>query len=149
MYVNWSSVPSSSGQGGAWLVYALLDPRDESVRYVGITNHPMEHRLASHIRSPTSRRMRAWFDELAEQGASPVCRLLSGCNDKWEQAERGWIAWFRKRGDLLNIDPGGNCRDKHGNLISEKKHRLDPWRFHRSSKASKLAEISKRQMSRK
>lgn len=146
-FVHWSTVPASSEGGGLWMIYALLDPRDSTVRYVGVTNRPLNVRLSGHMSSPASRGVKAWIRELVGLSSRPGIRLLSAPRDKWEDAERGWISWFRARGDLLNVDPGGICRDRNGNLIKKRKHKQDPWRMVRGSKRAKLAEVSRRQMS--
>jgi hypothetical protein len=167
-FVLWSSVPAAAVANGPWQIYALVDPRDERVRYVGVTIRPLFDRLADHIEKPTNREMRRWFADLDAQGSAPSVRLLIGVSDAWEDAERGWIAWFRARGELLNIDPGGICRDHKGKPIKArmkpdgghdaptkarwrrkaKKVRgpADPWAKTRGSTADKAAEISARQM---
>lgn len=165
MFVEWSTVPATSESGGAWLIYALLDPRDLRVRYVGMTRSSLDERLAGHRKQPTNKAMRRWFRDLTEAGKEPVARLLSAPRDRWEDAERGWIAWFRQRGELLNVDPGGNCRKAGGAPIASKmrppapwnakgrhgkrSHRPkknDPWSHVRKTAAAKVAEVSRRQM---
>lgn len=157
-FVNWADVPASRESGGVWMIYALIDPRDDSVRYVGVTNRPLNVRLSGHIKKPTNRGTRAWIADLSANGITPMIRLLSAPRNDWEQAERGWIAWFRERGALLNVDPGGICRTRGGKLIkrvpakarahSKKKRArvIDPWAHRRESQSARLAEISRRQM---
>lgn len=96
-------------------IYALFDPRDRRVRYVGRTSRSLAARLALHLEKPTNYSMARWFDELRSAGLCPdVTTLEHVADEEWEAAERGWIAWFRKRGRLLNIDLGGNHRDGMG-----------------------------------
>jgi hypothetical protein len=96
-------------------IYALVDPRDDRVRYVGKTRKTLPARLALHLESPTNRSMAAWFAELARALLAPAPVVLEFVSDdEWQAAERGWIHWFRERGQLLNIDPGGDHRDRTG-----------------------------------
>lgn len=117
-FVPWSSVPASQPHiQGPWLIYALVDPGDDCVRYVGMTSESLEIRLDGHIKQPTNRKMREWIAGLKAAGTTPLIRLLIAVDHGWQRAERAWIAWFLKRGELLNVDPGGLCRDKSGRLI--------------------------------
>lgn len=174
-YVPWSEVPAAKTESGPWQIYALLDPRDETVRYVGVTKNELPMRLCGHMAQPTNRGMKSWIAELFSAGLRPKIRLLIGVRYGWEDAERGWIAWFRARGMLLNMDPGGVCRDKRGRPIkrmmrpdgaydvgkmsrrAKRKQRKankaaareaarDPWRRVRNTPAAIAAETSARQM---
>jgi hypothetical protein len=51
-------------------VYALVDPRDNRVRYVGATKKPLKVRLNGHMTNP-ARRIRTWVDALAAGGLMP------------------------------------------------------------------------------
>jgi hypothetical protein len=89
--------------------------------------------------------MRAWLGDLRAAGIVPQIRLLSASTAGWEAAERGWISWFRERGDLLNVDPGGNCRDAKGKLKPTRKIKRT-FKSPGMSPSARLAEISRRQM---
>lgn len=52
-------------------VYALIDPRDHKIRYVGKTEKPMLSRLASHLATPTNPAMRVWITTLSLKGLTP------------------------------------------------------------------------------
>jgi hypothetical protein len=100
------------------VIYALIDKRDGRVRYVGKTDRPVNDRLAFHLRNPTNRAMAEWFRSLAAEGRKPAIRVLERVSRaEWEDAERGWIQWFRDRGDLLNVDPGGVWRSPSGRAL--------------------------------
>jgi hypothetical protein len=112
-FVRWADVPATTDTGlGPWLIYALVDPSDEGVRYVGVTNGDLEKRRRGHIAKPTNRMMRRWLVTCPE----PSIRVLFCATTHWDHAEQGWIEWFRERGELLNVDPGGMCRGKDGKL---------------------------------
>lgn len=93
------------------VIYALADRRDMLVRYVGVTRAGnLDERLRRHLACPTNGAMGTWL-----ASAQPVMSTLEYVSRaEWEDAERGWIFWFRSRGRLLNCDPGGIYRDGTG-----------------------------------
>jgi len=96
-------------------IYALWDPRDGGIRYIGVTNKKLGARLDRHFKSPTNAAMRGWFAELFSAGRGPRIELLEKVPpEEWEDAERGWIHWCRQQGELLNVDRGGMARDSAG-----------------------------------
>lgn len=52
------------------VLYALVDPRDQAVRYVGQTTRPLAVRLAGHLTNPAPR-VGTWLRELNEHGVLP------------------------------------------------------------------------------
>lgn len=99
-------------QQAGGVVYALLDPRNGKVCYVGHTTQSLDKRLSNHLaaakRSP-DRPVCTWINELAEQGCCPVVRALElvGPDSSWEKRERWWIALYRQIGWLSNLTDGG------------------------------------------
>lgn len=87
------------------LIYGLLDPRDQSLRYVGKTHKRRELRLAEHLeaaRSGRSSHLYNWIREVLEAGFEPeifVLERVPGDQD-WEEAERRQIAKWRSRGTI-------------------------------------------------
>lgn len=59
---------SRSRQG---TIYALIDPRDGKIRYIGKTTQTILNRLAGHIAQPTNPAMRVWINSLSLQGLTP------------------------------------------------------------------------------
>jgi hypothetical protein len=100
------------------VIYALVDPRDDSIRYVGKTEKRIAQRLEEHIRFPVNRGTGAWIAELRAAGMFPRIEPITCCGEQWwEGKEAYWIRWLRIRGvRLLNRDPGGVCRFKNGKL---------------------------------
>ena len=92
-------------------IYALCDPRDGRVRYVGKSNNP-EHRLLHHVKpsSPSHLPLIRWVNKLRGLGMRPVVRRIMAIpRDGWQEWERHWIQAFRWAGeDLLNITDGGD-----------------------------------------
>ncbi len=91
-----------------WIIYALVDPRNNAVRYVGRAHEP-QIRLRGHIRSeraatPVKYR---WLRELEKNGLLPRVEVLEGVYGSIEDAdvrERIWIQHFKNVGaELTNI----------------------------------------------
>ena len=93
-----------------YIIYALVDPRDESVRYIGITDN-MPMRFKQHLReagSITAKGM--WLAELQRYGLRPAVRILEEIQIEKtqryvvEERERYWIQAFEQSGaSLTNI----------------------------------------------
>lgn len=82
-------------------IYALIDPRNRTIRYVGKTSD-LKARLLSHIhRSHIS--LEAWITELKEAGVLPVMEILEETIEKKStKVERKWIAYYSENKMLLN-----------------------------------------------
>lgn len=130
----------ASTVGGRVTIYALVDPRDDTVRYVGKTTN-VSRRLKQHVESGQgTARMRAWVREVSESGATvQIERLSLETDDTWEDAERAWIGFFRARGKIYNVNNGG------GGTCSasiDPRH-LDPRRLARLAAAARKAGITR------
>lgn len=92
-----------------WIIYLLLDPRTDAVRYVGVTHG--RTRLAEHVYS--AKRLRThtatWIRSLLREGLRPIQREIEqGCGGGWVEREMHWIAEYRSCGaDLTNHTNGG------------------------------------------
>jgi hypothetical protein len=94
-------------------IYALVDPRCGSCRYVGKTKGTIENRLKGHFADARRRcyehvpRFR-WINKLAKQGLAPSVIALEICAGNWREAEKRWIRYFRECGcSILNVTDGG------------------------------------------
>jgi group I intron endonuclease len=94
-------------------IYVLVDPRDQTIRYVGITAKPLEQRLIEHLREINRRKIHShrkhWIALLARRGYRPIILPLQTVedDDRWE-AERYWIRYYRDLGcRLVNNTDGG------------------------------------------
>lgn len=58
-------------------VYALVDPRDNTIRYIGKTEQPVHTRLGQHLAYPTNPAMRIWINVLGLQGMSPRSEVVA------------------------------------------------------------------------
>lgn len=90
-----------------WSVYALVDPRDEQVRYVG-KSVAVETRIKAHLRDRSATRKARWVRALQREGRVPEVLILETGAGDWQGAEVKWIAYFRAAGcDLTNATSGG------------------------------------------
>ena len=94
-----------------WHIYALIDPRYETVRYVGWTMNPAR-RLRAHCASAerTQSHKGHWLRSLLAAGLRPTMSIVEdGEGDGWQIAERKWIAHYRSAGArLTNATNGGD-----------------------------------------
>lgn len=91
------------------LVYTLTDPRNNEVRYVGVTIQKLQARLRGHLRYKGKDHRTAWVQSLLREGVIPVIDQIDvvPIEDRGE-AEQRWIAIYRERGaDLTNGTDGG------------------------------------------
>lgn len=94
------------------IIYALLDPSDYAVRYVGYAlDGP--RRLESHLQQSLKARghKAAWIRLLRARGERPIMVILEDLPSDvdWRVNERWWIARMRELGcDLTNGTDGGD-----------------------------------------
>jgi group I intron endonuclease len=88
-------------------IYALHDPRDWAIVYVGKSNRP-EKRLQEHHRIP-EKGVKDLIADLQNAGLWLQQTILQRCNQsEWIFWERFWIAVARNAGcRLLNLSDGG------------------------------------------
>jgi hypothetical protein len=90
-------------------IYALIDPRDEKIRYIGQSIKP-DKRYEQHLNEiETNPGKIGWINGLEIRGLKPEMKILEVANEKtWQDRERWWIERGREFGwPLLNIAPGG------------------------------------------
>jgi GIY-YIG catalytic domain/NUMOD3 motif len=111
---NFDELSALVGEGREWFVYALKDPRNGDVRYVGWTVD-LKRRLYLHVwhsdkeKEKNSWKAR-WIRSVIADGFHPEITVLeSGIGTGWKQAEPKWIAHFRALGsNLTNLTDGGD-----------------------------------------
>jgi len=90
--------------------YALVDPRNLQVKYVGCSSNPRA-RLSHHCTNKSSTTVSKWIAELKQQDMRPeMVELESGLNyEKGRESEHFWIQYFKFLGAvLLNVRAGGD-----------------------------------------
>lgn len=105
-----------------YTVYALIDPRDNSVRYVGITERPINKRLAGHLLGNDGNKTKiAWISELDRLGISPIIRPLEQIKGRKETLEREqyWIQHFLSLGAPLTNIMGNPSASKSRGLFGK------------------------------
>lgn len=91
-------------------IYALMDPRDNQVRYVGKSNEP-RRRFSKHLRAAQDCPRIRWIRALQRLNLEPGLEILEEVyKSAWEGAEQSWIAYFLHEGaDLTNMTGGGDA----------------------------------------
>jgi DNA-binding XRE family transcriptional regulator len=95
-----------------WSVYALIDPRDNTIRYIGITTNTAV-RLDQHLGDAGKKSEKGkWLTELKQSSLSPMLRVLETINTTGDtraiarDRERYWIQTFLQSGAHLVNDFG-------------------------------------------
>lgn len=104
-------------------VYALTDPRNDSVHYVGLSTsgmmRPQQH-WSDVFNRNKGKALRPWFEDLVGSGIRYQIKILECCEDieYLRCAERSWIARYRQaREPLANITAGGETMSEKGKNI--------------------------------
>ena len=92
------------------VIYGLVDPRTENIRYIGKTNQKLQARLRAHINERASCHRCNWIAELRRAGLEPNIVPIETCARwSWQETERFWIKAFRLAGaQLTNNTSGGD-----------------------------------------
>lgn len=139
----------------SWVVYALKDPRDGAVRYVGFTRKGVENRLGRHIYNATREGAPAfdysvarWIRKLRSAGVNPIIEQIESGTGDWASREQFHIARMSAEGcDLTSVALGGHfmmppeARRRAGEKL---KTRIFTAEHRRRISASKLAAKTKR-----
>ncbi len=103
-----------------YTVYALLDPRDDSIRYIGLTATDVHRRLQRHLKETDINPAKiAWIRELRELNLTPIPWELEHIEEQKQAVfkEKFWINFCLFGGEpLLNItDTENKPTMKRGN----------------------------------
>lgn len=99
-------------------IYVLIDPRDNSIRYVGKTNNEKE-RYKNHLNSLRDKNThkRNWINQLKSIGLKPIMKVIEEIEiDKWKERESFYINHYKLLGFKLT-----NCSDGGEGLIKANK----------------------------
>lgn len=133
--------PNCKNSPGEWVfIYALADPLDGRIRYIGKSIRPT-HRLTNHCNEkPTCHRTK-WIHSLLKEGRRPVLGVLERISPggNWQVAERAWISYARENGwPLVNGTDGG---DGVSGLSQESKDRMSRTWLGRKHSPESIAKI--------
>jgi GIY-YIG catalytic domain len=84
-----SREPDFEAKWPARHIYALVDPRDETIHYIGQTSNP-KARLSGHF-SGFSAGSSQWVEKLRGAGFRPIFHLLETCEGNVDLREQYWI----------------------------------------------------------
>lgn len=91
-------------------IYALIDPRDDQIRYIGKSNKP-NSRFSRHCQSQVdvNTHKRNWINNLMSSGLLPELLIIDEVSiDEWIFWERFYISLFKTYGfNLVNCSSGG------------------------------------------
>lgn len=97
------------------LIYGLIDPRNNELRYVGKTENNLLARLRSHVHRAVVERptlhVSRWLATMISDGVRPEIMLLETVpiGGDWIEAECFWIEAMRALGcRMTNLTPGGD-----------------------------------------
>lgn len=83
-----------------WIIYALVDPRDDTIRYIGRTIQK-KVRLQQHLNEVNINKEKdRWLKELKKQGLAPKMETLETLECRESEAEKRERQWIRH---LLSI----------------------------------------------
>lgn len=114
-------------------IYALKDPENGEIRYVGKSDNPKK-RLCCHLTRSNEKCHRAsWIKSLASRELKPALEIIDEVpKSEWPQWEVAYIEFFLEQGcELVNGTPGGDC----GPSTLGKKHTKE-WRAAHSARMS-------------
>ena len=101
---------------GQFTVYALIDPDDQLIHYVGQTCNPQK-RLVDHLsRWPLQVAKTIWIESLKERGKRPIMQTLEVVPSRRIALERekAWIDHFLQKGmPLVNVTDKGIISIQH------------------------------------
>jgi hypothetical protein len=129
-------------------IYALIDPRNDKVKYIGKSNTPRQ-RTIDHISearvSKDKYKKLQWIRSLLKEGLKPTLEILDEvCENQWKFWEQHYISLYKSWGfNLCNHDNGGlgNSRMtlEMRNKISAKLKGNIPWNKGRKRTADERA----------
>jgi len=106
-------------------IYALVDPRNKSIRYVGWTSQLPEKRLCAHLSEARLGKISHrynWLRELLREDLKPEITILEEISyPEREEKERYWIAYFGRESLVNGTDGGeGSLGYKHSPEVLER-----------------------------
>ena len=119
-------------------IYALIDPRTDTLRYVGMTSRSPIIRFKEHIDRRKSSHTGNWIRSVLDDGYVPEMEIIEiVTDDNWQSAERFWISYFRYIGcNLTNQTDGGELGGPQIVSDETRRKRSERMKGHRMSQES-------------
>lgn len=132
-------------------IYALLDPRDNKIKYIGKSKDP-KTRFRKHLTQKGNTFKHKWISFLLDNSMTPILNIIEKCSESIiDEREKYWIAKYKNQ--ICNHTAGG----EGGATFTGKKHkqetkqkigvantgnkREDLSLFNRTSKSKKVIQI--------
>ncbi len=97
-----------------YYIYALIDPRNDQIAYIGMTSRSLQERWRGHLKQSelkTQTKKSRWLNKLNELGLLEEVQIIEierTTDDKWAERERYWISYYRNLNpELKNTTDGG------------------------------------------
>ncbi len=93
------------------IIYVLIEPITNEIKYVGKTKQPLPKRLTAHLTEcrHSNTKKNTWLKSLKKRGLKPKIEELDiVLESEWEFWEKYWISQFKTWGfELKNANEGG------------------------------------------
>lgn len=94
-----------------YIIYKLIDPTDDQIRYIGVTSNELKYRLKSHMSDNSKTHKCNWISKLKNIGLKPIIELIEdniALREEASEKEIFYIDRFKKLGyKLTNCSLGG------------------------------------------
>lgn len=116
------------------LIYTLSDPRNNEIRYIGLTTESLSYRLSKHCNKPRNNHNGFWIKSLLKKNLKPIIEKLDEAKTFKElcELEMYWISQFKCWGfNLTNQTNGGegSYGYKHSDETKKKISEMNYKRF--------------------
>lgn len=104
-------------------IYALVDPRNSNVRYIGQTRQRLKERLRAHIKDKEVCHRTNWINSIIAIGAKPQIVLIEEVdeNELLDLREIFWIEQYKLSGsNLVNDTNGGTSGYVYTEQVKDK-----------------------------
>ena len=106
--INWAVVVQFMMDNSKTFIYALVDPRDLLIKYIGKADDPYD-RLYKHMTPfalKTKTRKNSWLKSLKDKKLKPIVEIIDTIdNTEWGFWERHYISLYKSWGFNLTNDP--------------------------------------------
>jgi hypothetical protein len=135
------------------VIYGLVDPRTQELRYVGKTSRELIERLRCHLK-PGSLKAEThnshWLRQLKSLSLKPDIFIIEEVPEiaSWQEYEQFWIAYYRSIGCLLtNSTPGGEGRKKGSKQSEAAKSKIGAASRKRAAEGGYFTDETRKKMS--